>query len=150
MSKSVNKVILVGNLTRDPEMRYTPSQLAIANMSIATNESRKDKESGEWRDYPEYHNITFFGKLAEIAEKWLKSGSKIYVEGSLRTEKWEDKDSGKTMKSTKIIGSELLMLGGKQESTNESNSSSTKASDSEYPFPEDDSVQGLTDDEIPF
>jgi single-strand DNA-binding protein len=150
MSKSVNKVILVGNLTRDPEMRYTPSQLAIANMSIATNESRKDKESGEWRDYPEYHNITFFGKLAEIAEKWLKSGSKIYVEGSLRTEKWEDKDSGKTMKSTKIIGSELLMLGGKQESANESNSSSTKASDSEYPFPEDDSVQGLTDDEIPF
>jgi single-strand DNA-binding protein len=150
MSKSVNKVILVGNLTRDPEMRYTPSQLAIANMSIATNESRKDKESGEWRDYPEYHNITFFGKLAEIAEKWLKSGSKIYVEGSLRTEKWEDKDSGKTMKSTKIIGSELLMLGGKQESAKESNSSSTKASDSEYPFPEDDSVQGLTDDEIPF
>ena len=150
MSKSVNKVILVGNLTRDPEMRYTPSQLAIANMSIATNESRKDKESGEWRDYPEYHNITFFGKLAEIAEKWLKSGSKIYVEGSLRTEKWEDKDSGKTMKSTKIIGSELLMLGGKQESANESNSSSTNASDSEYPFPEDDSIQGLTDDEIPF
>ena len=150
MSRGVNKVILVGNLTRDPEMRYTPSQLAIANMSIATNESRKDKESGEWRDYPEYHNITFFGKLAEIAEKWLKSGSKIYVEGSLRTEKWEDKDSGKTMKSTKIIGSELLMLGGKQESANESNSSSTKASDSEYPFPEDDSVQGLTDDEIPF
>ena len=150
MSKSVNKVILVGNLTRDPEMRYTPSQLAIANMSIATNESRKDKESGEWRDYPEYHNITFFGKLAEIAEKWLKSGAKIYVEGSLRTEKWQDKDSGKTMKSTKIIGSELLMLGGKQESANESNSSSTNASDSEYPFPEDDSVQGLTDDEIPF
>ena len=150
MSKSVNKVILVGNLTRDPEMRYTPSQLAIANMSIATNESRKDKESGEWRDYPEYHNITFFGKLAEIAEKWLKSGSKIYVEGSLRTEKWEDKDSGKTMKSTKIIGSELLMLGGKQESANESNSSSTNASDSEYPFPEDDSGQGLTDDDIPF
>ena len=150
MSKSVNKVILVGNLTRDPEMRYTPSQLAIANLSIATNESRKDKESGEWRDYPEYHNITFFGKLAEIAEKWLKSGAKIYVEGSLRTEKWQDKDSGKTMKSTKIIGSELLMLGGKQESANESNSSSTNASDSEYPFPEDDSVQGLTDDEIPF
>ena len=150
MSKSVNKVILVGNLTRDPEMRYTPSQLAIANMSIATNESRKDKESGEWRDYPEYHNITFFGKLAEIAEKWLKSGAKIYVEGSLRTEKWQDKDSGKTMKSTKIIGSELLMLGGKQESANESNSSSTNASDSEYPFPEDDSIQGLTDDEIPF
>ena len=149
MSKSVNKVILVGNLTRDPEMRYH-QELAIANLSIATNESRKHKESGEWRDYPEYHNITFFGKLAEIAEKWLKSGSKIYVEGSLRTEKWEDKDSGKTMKSTKIIGSELLMLGGKQESANESNSSSTKASDSEYPFPEDDSVQGLTDDEIPF
>ena len=119
-------------------------------MFIATNESRKDKESGEWRDYPEYHNITFFGKLAEIAEKWLKSGAKIYVEGSLRTEKWQDKDSGKTMKSTKIIGSELLMLGGKQESANESNSSSTNASDSEYPFPEDDSVQGLTDDEIPF
>ena len=150
MSKSVNKVILVGNLTRDPEMRRTPTNLAIANLSIATNESRKDKESGQWKDFPEYHNITFFGNLAEIAEKWLKTGGKIYVEGSLRTEKWQDKDSGKTMKSTKIIGSELLMLGGKQESTNQSDASSTDAGDSEYPFPEDDSGQGLTDDDIPF
>ena len=149
MSKSVNKVILVGNLTRDPEMRYH-QELAIANLSIATNESRKHKESGEWRDYPEYHNITFFGKLAEIADKWLKKGGKIYVEGSLRTEQWEDKESRKTMRSTKIIGSELLMLGGKQDSTNQANTSSTNASDSEYPFPEDDSGQGLTDDDIPF
>ena len=150
MSKSVNKVILVGNLTRDPEMRYTATQLAIANLSIATNESRKDKESGEWRDYPEYHNITFFGKLAEIAEKWLKKGGKIYVEGSLRTEKWEDKDSRKPMRSTKIIGSELLMLGGKQDSINQANTSSTNASDSEYPFPEDNSGEGLTEEDIPF
>ena len=88
--------------------------------------------------------------MAEIAEKWLKKGGKIYVEGSLRTEQWEDKESRKTMRSTKIIGSELLMLGGKQDSINQANTSSTNASDSEYPFPEDNSGEGLTDEDIPF
>ena len=148
MSKSVNKVILVGNLTRDPEMRYTGTQTAIAKLGIATNESRKDQESGEWRDFPEYHNVTYFGKLAEIVEKYLKKGAKIYVEGRLRTSKYEDKNTGATKYSTEVIGSELLMLGGRQEGQQSNDSSPSSTSDN--PFPEDDSGPGLKDDDIPF
>ena len=149
MSKSVNKVILVGNLTRDPEMRYTGTQTAIAKLGIATNESRKDQESGEWRDFPEYHNVTYFGKLAEIVEKYLKKGAKIYVEGRLRTSKYEDKKNpGVTKYSTEVIGSELLMLGGRQEGQQSNDSSQSSTSDN--PFPEDDSGPGLTDDDVPF
>ena len=92
MSRGVNKVILVGNLGQKPEMRYTATQTAIANLSIATTESWKDKESGENRDKTEWHRVVFFGNLAEIAEKCLDKGSSVYVEGKIQSRKWQDKD----------------------------------------------------------
>ena len=92
MSRGVNKVILVGNLGQKPEMRYTATQTAVANLSIATTESWKDKESGENRDKTEWHRVVFFGNLAEIAEKYLDKGSSVYVEGKIQTRKWQDKD----------------------------------------------------------
>ena len=148
MSKDVNKVILLGNLTKDPDMRYTATQLAIAKTRIATNERRKDQESGEWRDFPEYTNVTFFGKLAEIVEKYLKSGAKVYVEGRLRTSTYEDKNDGTSKYWTEVIANDLVMLGGRQEEQQSNDSSSSTSS--ETPFPEDDSGPGLTDEDIPF
>ena len=91
MSRGVNKVILVGNLGQKPEMRYTATQSAVANISIATTESWKDKESGEMRDKTEWHRVVYFGKLAEIVEKYLDKGSSVYIEGKLQTRKWQDK-----------------------------------------------------------
>ncbi len=111
---SVNRVILIGNLTRDPEVRYTQSGKAVANVSIATNESYKNKDTGERVEKPEYHRVTFFDKLAEIVGQYLKKGSKIYLEGKLQTRKWQDKD-GQDRYTTEIVGSEMKMLGGKSE-----------------------------------
>ena len=148
MSKSVNKVILVGNLTRDPETSYR-QELAIAKLGIATNERRKDQSTGEWKDMPEFHNVTFFGKLGEIVEKYLKKGSKIYVEGSLRTSSWDDKETGVKKYRTEVIGNELLMLGGNPQNQG-SNDHESQSSDSDTPFPNDDNESGLTDEEIPF
>ena len=109
MSRGVNKVILVGNLGQKPEMRYTATQSAVANLSIATTESWKDKESGEMRDKTEWHRVVYFGKLAEIVEKYLDKGSSVYVEGKLQTRKWQDKN-GADRWTTEIVGSELTML----------------------------------------
>lgn len=109
---SVNKVILVGNLGKDPEVRYAPSGDAICNVTLATSESWKDKQTGEKREATEWHRVIFFGKLGEIAGQYLKKGSSIYVEGSLRTRKWQDKD-GVERYTTEIRGDEMKMLGGK-------------------------------------
>ena len=109
---SVNKVILVGNLGRDPETRYMPDGGAITNISIATTSTWKDK-SGEKQEATEWHRIAFFGKLAEIAGEYLKKGSQVYVEGKLRTRKWQDKD-GQDKYTTEIIASEMKMLGSRQ------------------------------------
>ena len=146
MSRGVNKVILVGNLGQKPEMRYTATQSAVANISIATTESWKDKESGEMRDKPEWHRVVYFGKLAEIVEKYLDKGSSVYIEGKLQTRKWQDK-SGADRWTTEIVGSELTMLGSRASNSNSAQSSSNE---SESPFPQDDSGPGLTDDDIPF
>ncbi len=110
MARGVNKVILVGNLGKDPEVRYMPSGGAVANTTLATSESWKDKQSGETQERTEWHNLTFYGKVAEIAGEYLKKGSQIYVEGSIRTEKWQDKE-GKDRFTTKIIVSDMQMLG---------------------------------------
>ena len=110
MSRGVNKVILVGNLGQKPEMRYTATQSAVANLSVATTESWKDKESGEMRDKTEWHRVVYFGKLAEIVEKYLDKGSSVYIEGKLQTRKWQDKN-GADRWTTEIVGSELTMLG---------------------------------------
>ena len=145
MSRGVNKVILVGNLGQKPEMRYTATQAAVANISIATTESWKDKESGENRDKTEWHRVVFFGNLAEIAEKYLDKGSSVYIEGKIQTRKWQDKE-GKDRWTTEVIGNQLTMLGSRN--TSESSMQSNDSSDT--PFPEDDSGPGLTDDDIPF
>lgn len=110
MARGVNKVILVGNLGRDPEVRYSPNGQAVANVTIATSDSWKDKTSGEKQERTEWHRIVFFGRLAEIAGEYLKKGAQIYVEGRLQTRKWQDKD-GHDRYTTEIVASEMQMLG---------------------------------------
>jgi single-strand DNA-binding protein len=107
---SVNKVIIVGNLGADPETRYTPSGDAVTNIRVATTDRWKDKASGEMKEATEWHRISFFGRLAEVAGQYLKKGSQVYVEGSLRTRKWQDKD-GQDRYSTDIRGDVMQMLG---------------------------------------
>ena len=112
MARGVNKVIVVGNLGQDPETRYMPSGSAVTNMRIATNESWKDKQTGEQKDRTEWHNVAMFGRLAEIAAEYLRKGSQVYIEGKLRTRKWQDKD-GNDRYTTEIIADEMQMLGGR-------------------------------------
>ncbi|MFC5583031.1 single-stranded DNA-binding protein [Rhodanobacter terrae] len=113
MARGINKVILVGNLGNDPEVRYTTSGTAIASLSIATSESWTDKQSGEKQERTEWHRVKMFGRLAEIAGEYLKKGRQVYIEGSLRTDKYTDK-SGVEKYSTDIIASEMQMLGGNE------------------------------------
>ena len=109
---SVNKVIIVGNLGKDPETRYAPSGDAVTNIVVATTETWKDRASGEKREATEWHRVVFFGKLAEIAGQYLKKGSQVYLEGKLKTRKWQDKD-GQDRYTTEINADEMKMLGGK-------------------------------------
>lgn len=111
MARGVNKVILVGNLGQDPELRYTGSGTAVCNIRLATNESYKDA-SGEWVERTEWHSIVTWGKLAEICNEYLKKGSQAYFEGSLQTRQWEDKD-GNTKYTTEIKAKEMMMLSGR-------------------------------------
>lgn len=110
---SVNKVIIVGNLGRDPETRYMPNGEAVTNIAVATTESWKDKNSGEKKEITEWHRITFYRKLAEIAGQYLKKGSQVYVEGRLQTRKWTDKENVERY-TTEIIADTMQMLGGRQ------------------------------------
>jgi single-strand DNA-binding protein len=112
MSRGINKVILVGNLGADPETSYTAGGTAITKIRIATSESWKDKQSGDKQERTEWHRVTFFGRLAEIAGEYLRKGRQVYVEGSLRTDKWQDKD-GQDRYTTEVIASEMQMLGGR-------------------------------------
>ena len=112
MAKGINKVILIGNMGAEPETRYLPSGGAVANVTLATTESWKDKQSGEAQERTEWHNVVFFNKLAEIVGEYLKKGSQVYVEGSLRTRKWQDKE-GKDRYTTEIVAAEMQMLGGR-------------------------------------
>lgn len=109
MSRGINKVILIGNLGNDPEIRYTPSGSAVANVSLATSEVWRDKQSGELQERTEWHKVVFFNRLAEIVGEYLHKGSKIYVEGSLRTRKWQDKN-GVDRYTTEIIANEMHIL----------------------------------------
>lgn len=110
MARGVNKAILVGNLGRDPEVRYSPNGQAVANVTLATSESWKDKTSGEKQEKTEWHRVVFFGRLAEIAGEYLKKGAQIYVEGRLQTRKWTDKD-GRDRYTTEIVANDMQMLG---------------------------------------
>src|SRR5579872_4462651 len=118
MAKSVNKVILIGNLGKDPEVKYTPSGTAVAKFSLATNERFKDK-SGEWQDRTEWHNIVAWQRLAEIVGEYVKKGSKIYIEGRLQTRSWDDKETGQKRYKTEIIANDLVLLGGRGEGDSE-------------------------------
>ncbi|KVT75728.1 single-stranded DNA-binding protein [Burkholderia territorii] len=109
---SVNKVIIVGNLGADPEVRYLPSGDAVANVRVATTDRYKDKASGDYKEMTEWHRISFFGRLAEIASEYLKKGSSIYVEGRIRTRKWQGQD-GQDRYSTEIVADQMQMLGGR-------------------------------------
>jgi len=112
MARGINKVILIGNLGADPETRAMPSGSQVANLRIATSESWRDKTSGEQQERTEWHRVALFGRLAEIAAEYLRKGSQVYIEGSLRTRKWQDK-LGNERYSTEIIGNEMQMLGGR-------------------------------------
>jgi len=119
MSRGVNKVILVANLGQKPDMKYTQSNTAVANLSLATSESWKDKDSGDLKTKTEWHRVVYFGKLAEIAEQYLDKGSKVYVEGKLQTRKWQDQ-SGNDRYTTEVLGQELTMLDSRGDSSGSS------------------------------
>ena len=124
---SVNKAILVGHLGKDPETRYAPSGDAICNITLATSETWRDKSTGEKREATEWHKVAFFGKLAEIAGQYLRKGSQVYIEGSIRTRKWQDKD-GQDRYTTEIRADQMKMLGGKQESDAPSRDAGSRSS----------------------
>lgn len=112
MARGINKVIIIGNLGQDPETRAMPSGSTVANLRIATSESWRDKTSGEMKEQTEWHSVAMFGRLAEIAGEYLKKGSQVYIEGRLRTRKWQDK-SGNDRYTTEIVANEMQMLGGR-------------------------------------
>jgi single-strand DNA-binding protein len=146
---SVNKVIIVGNIGRDPETRYLPSGDALTNISVATSDKYKDKATGEMKESTEWHRITFFGKLAEIAGQYLKKGSQVYVEGRLRTRKWTDQ-AGVEKYTTEIVADSMQMLGSRMSDNNagSSNMNSTKERSESHAAPS--SSLGAMDDDIPF
>lgn len=117
MARGINKVILIGNLGKDPEVRYTPSGLAVANITIATSEGWKDKQTGEMQEKTEWHRVVFYQRLAEIAGEYLRKGSKVYIEGRLQTRKWQDKNTGQDRYTTEIIANEMQMLDSKGSSS---------------------------------
>ena len=128
---SVNKVVIVGHIGADPETRFTPSGTAVANLNLATNESRKNSE-GEYQDYTEWHSCVLFGKRAEFAGEYLKKGQLVYLEGRLQTRSWED-DSGTKKYRTEVIGNEITMLG-KKVGTGGSSQEGNDTSDDDLPF----------------
>ena len=137
----VNKVILIGNLGKDPEVRYLDSGVAVANFSLATTESYKNKE-GERVSQTEWHNVVLWRGLAEVAEKWLKKGSSVYIEGKIRNRKWEDKD-GNTRYTTEILADNMTMLGKKDASSSETSESTTTTTEESIP-------QEEKGDDLPF
>ncbi|HLJ28054.1 MAG TPA: single-stranded DNA-binding protein [Candidatus Angelobacter sp.] len=154
MAKSVNKVILIGNLGKDPEVKYTPSGVAVAKFSIATNERYKDK-GGEWQDRTEWHNLVAWQRTAEIVGEYVKKGSKIYIEGRLQTSSWEDKQSGEKKYRTEIVVQDLVLLSGRGDGESEGRSRSSaprEATMDQRPSQPEGFAQetGITDEDIPF
>jgi single-strand DNA-binding protein len=157
--KSVNKVILVGNLGKDPEVKYTPQGTPVAKITLATNERFKDKD-GNWQDRTEWHNIVLWQRLAEIAGEYLKKGGKVYIEGRLQTRSWDDKQTGQKKYMTEVVANDLVLLGGRGDSAGgeSSGGSSRSASagggnnnfDQRTPEPEPAGAGPITDDDIPF
>lgn len=154
MARGVNKVILVGNLGADPDTKYTAGGTAITNISIATKESWKDKQTGENQERTEWHRVVFFNRLAEIAGEYLRKGSQVYVEGKLRTRKWQDQN-GQDRYTTEIVGNEMQMLGSREgggvarPAPSQSGGFRDKKPDQpQQPAPVAD--EGFAEDDIPF
>jgi single-strand DNA-binding protein len=168
MARGINKVILIGNLGADPETRAMPSGTTVANLRVATSESWRDKQTGEQQERTEWHRVALFGRLAEVAGEYLRKGSHVYIEGSLRTRKWQDKQ-GNERYSTEIIGNDLQMLGGRggagagtgasgaaAEAGGRSGGGGVGGSSGAPSYPEESAAGGSTasreefDDDIPF
>lgn len=147
MARGINKVILVGNLGADPETRYMPSGSAVTNIRVATTESWKDKDTGDQQERTEWHSVAFFGRLAEIVAEYLRKGSQVYIEGKLRTRKWQDRE-GNDRWSTEVVANEMQMLGGRPGSNAPAQAPAPAAAqvgaDAPQPSP------GDLDDDIPF
>ncbi len=148
MARGVNKAIILGSLGQDPDIRYTAGGAAVANISIATNEQWKDKESGEMQERTEWHRVVFFGRLAEIVGEYLRKGSQVYVEGRIQTRKWQDKE-GKDRYTTEIVANEMQMLGSKSGGTTASFDQSQQPQQS-APATSARSSNDDFDDDIPF
>ena len=153
MARGVNKVTLIGNLGNDPEVRYGKNGNAVANVSLATAESWRDKDSGEQQERTEWHRVVFFGRLAEIVSEYLHKGSQVYVEGRLQTNKWQDKE-GNDRYTTQIVANEMQMLGGRGGSTNNQEPAVEKSTDAsseqnKQPSPNQSSTDDF-DEDIPF
>jgi single-strand DNA-binding protein len=156
MAKSVNKVTLLGNLGKDPEIKFLPSGQAVANFSIATTDRYKDK-AGEWQDRTEWHNVVAYARTAEIVRDYVKKGNKLYVEGRLTTRSWDDKDTGKKVYRTEIVVNDLVLIGGRGDGeggssysgSRQSSSAGTQGGGYAQPAP-DYGDTGITDDDIPF
>ncbi len=150
-SRGVNKVILIGNLGKDPEVRYMPNGTAVANITVATSETWKDKQTGEQKEKTEWHRVVFYRRLAEIAGEYLRKGSKVYIEGRLQTRKWQDQ-SGQDRYSTEIIADEMQMLDSRASGAEAERSSSPSKAASPAPAssPEVPADDSFLDDDIPF
>jgi single-strand DNA-binding protein len=148
MAKSVNKVILIGNLGKDPEVKYTPSGTPVAKFSLATNERFKDK-GGEWQDRTEWHNIVAWQRLAEIVGEYVKKGARVYLEGRMQTISWEDKQSGEKKYRTEIVAQDLVLLVGRGEETSDNGGSSREIGRS-HKHDAEMAATEIEDSDIPF
>ncbi|HEU5458766.1 MAG TPA: single-stranded DNA-binding protein [Terracidiphilus sp.] len=152
MAKSVNKVILLGNVGKDPEIRSTPGGTMVATFSLATSDRTKDQQ-GNWQDRTEWHNLVAFQRTAEIIRDYVKKGSKLYVEGRIQTRSWDDKESGQKKYRTEIVVNDLSLLSGRDEGSGSSSRSGNTAGFDQRPAaPRDDYSQQaeISDDDIPF
>jgi len=149
MARGINKVILVGHLGKDPEVRYMASGGAVCNVTVATSEAWKDKQTGEQKERTEWHNVVFYNRLAEIAGEYLRKGSQVYVEGRLQTRKWQDK-SGNDRYTTEIIASEMQMLGGRGGGGSSDFGGSSASASRPQSAPAPAAVADEFDDDIPF
>jgi single-strand DNA-binding protein len=152
--KSLNRVTLIGNLGKDPEVKYTPSGTPVAKIALATNERYKDK-NGEWQDRTEWHNVVLWQRLAEIAGEYLKKGGKVYVEGRLQTRSWDDKQTNQKKYMTEVVANDLILLGGRAEGSGDFAASSRAAAagnnfDQRAPEVEPAVATPISDEDIPF
>lgn len=153
MAKSVNKVILLGNVGKDPETRSTPGGMLVANFTLATSDRQKDPQ-GNWQDRTEWHNLVAFGRTAEIIRDYVKKGSKLFIEGKIQTRSWDDKETGAKRYRTEIIVNDLSLLSGREEGAGGYSRSSSSASnmDQRPPASQDEYAQAaeISDEDIPF